>query len=171
MRYVLLLTAVYVALVLDAALVDVVAVDRVAPDLLAIVALAWLFTCQASTRAVVVAAWIGLASDLAAAGRIGAGMASFALVGYAATKLRSKVDSDHPLVQTALTWPATTTIALIVAVAQLASGELATPAWGAIVRSLLVGAYTAAVSLPVWMMLSWIREPLVRRRRHLAEAW
>ena len=171
MRYVLLLTAVYVALVLDAALVDLVAVGRVAPDLLAIVALAWLFTCQASTRTVVVAALIGLASDLAAGGRIGAGLASFALVGYAATKLRSKVDADHPLVQTALTWPAATTIALLAAVAQLASGELAMPAGGAIVRSLLVGVYTAAIGLPVWMMLSWIREPLVRRRRHLADAW
>jgi len=171
MRYVLLLTAVYVALVLDAALVDLVAVDRVAPDLLAIVALTWLFTCPTSTRTVVVAASIGLASDLAAGSRVGAGLASFALVGYAATRLRSKVDADHPLVQTALTWPAATTIALLAAVAQLASGELAMPSGGAIVRSVLVGVYTAAISLPVWMMLSWIREPLVRRRRHLADAW
>ena len=171
MRYVLLVMAVYVALVLDAALADLVAVDRAAPDLLAIVALAWLLSCPASARAVVVAAIVGLASDLAAGGRVGAGVASFALVGYAAIELRSKVDTDHPLMQTALTWPAATTIALVVAVARLASGELATPAWGALARCLFVGGYTAAISLPVWMVLSWIREPLVRRRQRLADAW
>jgi rod shape-determining protein MreD len=171
MRFVSLVTAAYVALAFDAALVDLIAVDRVVPDLLAIVALVWLLSCPASAQAVVAAAAIGLAADLAAGGRIGAGMASFACVGYAATKLRTKIDTDHPLVQTALTWPAATAIALAVAVARVADGELATPAWAAIVRSLFVGGYTAAASLPVWMVLSWIRQPLVRRRQRLADAW
>ena len=171
MRSVLLLAAVYVALVLDATLLDLVAVDRVAPDLLAIVALVWLLVCPASGRAVLAAGLIGLAADLAAGGRVGAGLASFALVGYAAMKLRTKIDTDHPLVQTALTWPAATAIALIVAAAQLAGGELATPPSTAFVRCLFVGGYTGAVSLPVWMVMSWVREPLLRRRQRLADAY
>lgn len=170
MRYCILITAAYIALALDATLVDLLAVGRVAPDVLAIVALACALSWPASARTVWVVGLIGLVSDLAASGRLGAGMASFALVAYTTMQLRGRIDTHHPLVQAALTWPAATVIAVCAAAAQRIGGELDTPVWGTLGCCLLVGGYTAALSLPVWMVFGWIAEPLLRRQR-LADAW
>ncbi len=95
MQYVLLLPILYLAAALETSLGGVVRVGRATPDLLALVAVVWLLTVG-GPRGFLVAGAIGLVGDLIAPGRVGLGMASFLLVGYALSRLRTKTRSVSP---------------------------------------------------------------------------
>ena len=164
----LLVPIVYLAAVVDTSLADRLQVGHVAPDLLALVAVVWLLVAGSPWGFLAVAA-IGLAGDLISPGRVGLGMASFLLVGYAVTRLRGRVALESLAGQVAVVLAAVTLVGLAVATGRWLLGETAEALPALLARAMGVGLYTAGVSVPLLMVIGWIREPLLKRRRKLAE--
>ena len=168
MRYLLLPPIVYVAAVLETSAVDAITVGRIAPDLLAMVAIVWL-TTVGSARAFLVAGAVVLIGDLIGPGRPGVGMAWILPIGYAIGRLQEHVKTDHLAVQVTVVWAAVTLWAAAVGVSFQLLGDVSLPWPTLIARAVGVGFYTAAVSLPVLMVVGWIREPLRVRSERMAE--
>jgi len=164
----LLLPIVYVAAVADTALAARIQVGHAAPDLLALTAVVWLLV-GAGPYGFLVAGAIGLAADLVSPGRVGLGMICFLLAGYAITRLRQRLALDHLFAQIIVVFGAVTLLAAGIGTGRWLLGEIAVDPATLLLRSLGVGAYTAGVSLPLWMVIGWVREPLLARRRKLAD--
>lgn len=157
MRWVLLVPILYVAAVVQTALGDVLRVGRVEPDLLALTAVIWLLVARAP-RSFLVAGGIGLLEDLLAADRLGVSLACFLLVGYAIARLSTRFRLDHLVLRVGTVLAA---VSLIACGQTLGCWLLAQPSASLptlLVRALGVGLYTAGVSLPVLMVLDWLRE-------------
>ena len=168
MHMVLLALLVYVAAVLETSLVDVLRIGDAAPDLLALAAIVWLLTAR-GPRAFLAAGAIALAGDLLAPGRVGVGMFWMLLVGYAVTRLRARCKFDYLVFQVPTAFVAVTLWAIAVGASARLLGDVALPWWSIVVRGAAVGLYTAAVCLPVLMVVGWIGEPLLAKERKLAE--
>lgn len=168
MRYLVLLPIVYVAAVFETSLVDLIGVGCVAPDLLAMVAIVWLMIVSAP-RAFLVAGGIVLVGDLIAPGRPGVGMGWMLFAGYAITRLRQHVKTDHLAVQVIVLWAAVTLWASAVGFTGRLTGDVVSPWPTLLMHTAGVGIYTAGVSLPVLMVVGWIREPLVTRQARITE--
>ncbi len=177
MRFVILALVVYLTAVMETSLVDVMRVGHVTPDLLALVAVVWLLTA-AGPRAFLVAGAVALAGDLIAPGHIGVGMAWMLLVGYGVTRLRAcfqGATNGRGFMWQQLAWqvPAVAVAVTIWAAAVGLSGRLlgdVSLPWSTILaRTAGVGIYTAGVAVAVLMVVGWIREPQLARRRKLAE--
>jgi len=167
MRLVFLLAIVYTAAVLETSLADAVSVGYVAPDLLALVAVMWVLLAP-GRRTFLAAGLIGLAADLISPGRVGLGMASFLLVGYALTWLRMKFRCGHIVWQVPAVYAATTLLAVSLAAGRWLLGETAVPLSTLLARAAGVGIYTTGVSLPLLMIIGWLREPFYARKARLA---
>ena len=168
MYLVYLIPIIYLAAVAETALGDVMRVGNVAPDLIALVAIVWLLTA-AGPRAFLVAGVIVLVGDLIAPGRLGLGMGWMLLIGYAVTRQRARFDLDHLALQVFLVAAVVTTWAAAVGISGRLLGDVSLPWSTLITRAGGVGLYTAGVALPVLMVLAWIREPALARRKRLAE--
>jgi rod shape-determining protein MreD len=164
----LILPIVYAAALLETSLADVVRVGHVTPDLFALVAVVWLLLVPAE-RSFLVAGAIGLAADLIAPGRVGLGLACFLLVGYGVARLRARCELEHLVGRLAVVFAAATLLAAGLAAGRWLMGETSLPLSTMATRALGVGLYTAGVSLPVWMLIGWLREPLRPRQNRLAE--
>jgi hypothetical protein len=148
-RLAILSLMVYATAVGETALVDALAVRHVAPSLIALAALTWQLAWP-GPYAFLGAGAIALAGDLVMPGRIGAGAALMLLAAYGAGQLRVQMRIEHYALQIPLVWAATT--------AWAAGTSLAHAGTLALWPSLLVGAYTAALALPVLMVVAWLRE-------------
>ena len=166
-RLLLLVPIVYAAAVLETSIGDVMLVGDVTPDLLALVAIVWLMTAN-GPRAFPVAGAVALVGDLIAPGHLGVGMAWMLLVGYALTRLRTRLKPDHLVVQVLTVAAAVTVWAAGVGLTGRLLGDVSLPWATLLARAAGVGLYTAAVGLPVLMVLGWIREPLRDRQSELA---
>lgn len=155
MQYVLLLPILYLAAALETSLGSVVRVGRATPDVLALAAVVWLLAVGGPRGFLVVGA-IGLLGDLIAPGHVGLGMASFLLVGYALSRLGTKLPLDHLVVRVAVVFAAVTLTTLGTGCGRWLIGEPALPAATLFSLAAGVGVYTAGVSLPVLMVLGWI---------------
>ncbi len=162
MGYFLLPPIVYLAAVLDTSLAPPMQVGRAAPDFLALAAVLWVSTLR-GRRTFLAAGIFGLAADLLAPGRPGVGLACFLLMGYVVGRWGSGQAAGHLVWRVATVLVATTILALTLGLARLILGEVSLPFFVLIGRALGVGVYTAVVSLPVLMVLGWIRE--ARRAR------
>ena len=173
MRYLLLAAAVYVAAVVQTSLVDAIRIGRVEPDVLAMVAIIWLFwaTGPRSLPAAgfLVAGGIGLLADLISPGRIGLGAACYVLIGYAVDRLRPWLGLKHLLGQLLTVWVGVTLLSVGQTLGLWLLGDVSQPLGRAMACALGVGLYTAGVSLPVLMVTGWIREPYLARRKRLRE--
>ena len=167
MRFLLLPPVLYLAAVLQTSLADTISVGHVAPDLLALLAVIWLLVTP-GRRAFLVAGLIGLVADLISPGRLGLGMASFMLVGYGLTRLRTRLGLEHLAWQLPAVWLATTALAVSLATGTWLFGQAPLPLATLLVRALGVGAYTTGVSVPLLMIIGWTREPFQARHRRLA---
>jgi cell shape-determining protein MreD len=167
-RYLLLIPILYVTAVMETSLADVIRVGCVAPDLLALLAVIWLLFAPGRWTFLAAGA-IGLASDLIAPGRLGLGMACFLLIGYTLTRWRAKFPADHLLWQVPTVWLALTLLAASLATGRWLLGETSIPLGTLLGRALGVGVYTAGVSLPLLMVIGWIREPFRARKERFAE--
>ena len=171
MRFLILTLVVYVAAVAETSLVDVMRIGHVTPDLLALVAVVWLLTA-AGPRAFLVAGVVALVGDLIAPGRLGVGMAWMLLVGYGVTRLRGRfrgaTDGRGFIWEVPCVWVAVTVWAAAVGLTGRLSGDVSLPFSTILARAAGVGIYTAGVGLPVLMVVGWIREPRLARRRKLA---
>lgn len=152
MRYLILFPAIYIAAALDTALVPALAIGRVVPDLLALVAVACLCTIPGS-KTFVLAAAIGLISDLISPGRLGIGMGCYALVGYALVSLRPKLGLRDPLTRTVASAVAIALLAIGVSICRAVLGETTLPWITLLGTSVGVGVYSAFVGLPMFMIL------------------
>lgn len=161
-RWTLLLPAVYLAAVAQTSYHRLLAIGPVAPDWLTVVAVLWLLWGR-GRHDFLVAGAIGLLGDAIAPGRPGFGAAALLLSGYALVQLRPFGIGSGLLSQVTLT-------ALIAAVVSLASlagawlvgdAELMPKPW--LYHAGGVGLYTALAALPLWMILSWLREPLLKK--------
>jgi rod shape-determining protein MreD len=155
-RYLILFPAVYFAAALDTAFVPAMAIGRIVPDLLALVAVACLCTIP-GPKAFVLAAAIGLISDMISPGRLGIGMGCYALVGYALVHLRPKLGLRHPLTRTAASAVAIALLALGVSTLRALTGDATLPWFTLACTSIGVGAYSAFIGLPMFMILGWQR--------------
>ena len=164
----LLLPIVYVAAVADTSLAERIQVGHVAPDLLALTAVVWLLVA-AGPRGFLVAGAIGLWGDLVSPGCLGPGTACFLLVGYGIARLRQRLPLDQLAVQVAVVFVAVGLLAAGMGLGRWLLGELPVELPTLLLRSLGVGLYTAGVSLPLLMLIGWIREPRLARTRRLAE--
>lgn len=158
MRVLILIPAVYVAAVLETSLADVIRVGPIVPDLLALVAIAWLLVAP-GPRSFLAAGVVGLASDLISPGHVGMAAASFLLVGYGVTRLRARWAITHFVVQVALVFAAVTVIASALAMGEWLMGTAPGGPSLLLSRSAGVGLYTAGVSLPMLMVVGWMQEP------------
>ena len=168
MRLFLLLPILYAAAVLETSLADVIQVGHVTPDLLAMIAILWVLLA-AGPRTFLVAGAIGLVADLIAPGRVGLGLACYLLVGYAVYRLRARFLPDHPLWQVATVWVAVSVLASGLAIGRWLLAETSLPPGVLLGRAAGVGVYTAGASLPVLMIIHWIREPSREREKRLGE--
>ena len=164
MRTLLLIPIVYLAAVLQTSLVEVIRIGRVEPDLVAMTAIVWLITA-AGPHGFLVAGLIGLTVDLISPGRIGLGAACYLLIGYALIRLREDVRFDRLAPQLLAVWAGASLLALGQVLGRWLLGEVTGSLGLSSARALGVGLYTAGASLPVLMVLGWIRQPKLARRR------
>ena len=167
MRFVLLATILYAAAVVQTSLADVISVGYVTPDLLALVAVIWTLLAP-GRRTFLVAGLIGLAADLISPGRLGVGMASFLLVGYGLSRLRSRWEFERLVGQLTAVGLAATLLALAQAVGYWLLGATTVPPAALLARALGVSVYTTGVGVPLLMVIGWFREPFRARRKRLA---
>jgi rod shape-determining protein MreD len=168
MHYLLLIPIVYLAAVAETSRVDVIRVGEATPDLLVLAAVVWALTAK-GRRAFLVAGLVTLVGDLIAPGRLGLGMFWMLPVGYAITRLRARVRLDHVALQAPAALLAVTVWAAAVGLSARLLGEITLP-WPTIVgRAAGVGLYTAGVSVPVLMLIGWIREPRIALEKQLAK--
>ena len=168
MRFLILLLIVYAAAVVQTSLSAVWQVGHVAPDLLALVAVVWLLRA-AGPESFLVAGGVGLAADLIGPGSLGVSLASFLLVGYAVARLRRKSAPQRLPWQVMAVCAAVTVLAACRAMGHWLLGEVSLSPPAILSRAAGVGLYTAGVSLPLWMIIGWIREPHLARKRRLAD--
>ncbi|NQU24801.1 MAG: hypothetical protein HQ567_26255 [Candidatus Nealsonbacteria bacterium] len=166
MYIVLLIPILYLAAVAETALGDVMRVGDATPDLIALVAVVWLLIA-AGPRAFLVAGAVALLGDLIAPGRLGVGMAWMLLVGYGVTWLRTRLKSDHLVAQVPVACAALIAWAVGVAITGRLLGDVALPLSTLLTRAAATGLYTAAVALPVLMVVGWMREPFLVRNGRL----
>ena len=165
MQWILLIPAIYLAAVAQTSLVEVIRIGRLEPDLLAVTAMIWV--CLAERRWCFLAAGgVGLLADLISPGRIGLGLAAFLLVGYAVSRLPERIAIERLWVQVPVVAVGTAAVCVVQVLGRWAIGETG-PLGEGLLRALGVGLYSAAVSLPILMLIGWAREPWLARRRRL----
>ena len=155
MAILFLMLATYLAAALQTSLAPVIEVRHVMPDLFALVTIVWLLR-PAAPHGFIAAGLVGLVYDLTSAAPPGIGLGLYSLAGYSICMLRGKLDGNHLLVQLPIVVLATTIIALGEAEATRLFGELTLPWTTLAVRAVGVGVYTAAVALPVLMVVGWL---------------
>jgi len=168
MRLLSLTIIVYVAAVIETSLADVFRVGPITPDLLALTAVAYLLIAT-GPRSFLTAGAIALAADLIASGHLGVGAAWMLMVGYAIGRLRTRLPLDNLAVQVLVVLVAGSVWATAVGLTGRILGDVSLPWSTIVVRAIAVGLYTAGVGLPVLMVVGWVREPFLARRRRLAE--
>jgi rod shape-determining protein MreD len=157
-RGIALAVTAYLVAALDTAFAPAWAVGPATPDLLALTAVLWIIS-PGRPRAFWPAALVGLFADLQSPGRLGVGLACFAIAAYALAGLRPRLVAAAP-------WTKAAAVALVVAAIALACGilrrllgEIDLSALALLVRGVSVGVYTGAVAVPILMALDWIPQP------------
>ncbi|MFW6124825.1 MAG: rod shape-determining protein MreD [Pirellulales bacterium] len=158
MRILLILAVTYVAVVLQIGLCPWLRIADAAPDMLALEALAVVLIAS-SPYGFMWAAWIGLLHDLVSAGSLGVAMFWFAAVGYAVQRVRDHFYLANSLARAGVVAAGTAVAVAGVVVTQRLLGQ--TPLeWRAMpLYSAGVGLYTAAVALPIFLLL-WSHKQL-----------
>jgi rod shape-determining protein MreD len=155
MSFLFLIVATYVAAAMQISLAAVIEVRHVVPDLFALVAVIWLLRTSGQ-RAIWGAAFVGVLYDFTSAAPLGIGLGIYSVVGYALGRLDGRAGGMFLPVQLAIVWLATTSIACGEAAAARIVADT-TLTWTTLtVRGGSVGVYTAAVSVPVLMVIGWL---------------
>jgi rod shape-determining protein MreD len=158
MSYIGLIFCAYFATVLQVLLANVWEVAGVAPDLCALLAFGWL-TIPNRKAGLPAVAIIGLLSDLSQTTPLGVTVGAFGVVGFALIELQRRFRLDALPLRICAIGIATATIALVQCVAARCNGQTLLPLGTLIGRSLLTGAYTAAIAVPLLMVWSWRASP------------
>lgn len=155
LSYGLLILGTYLAAVLDTALAPAWAIGPTTPDLLALAAVVWTLA-PGKPRTFLAAAAIGLFADLIAPGRLGAGTASFAIVGFGLIRLRPRTAMLPAWAKAAIVVPAVAAQVLGIGLLRRLLGEIDLGLLALAGRSAAVGVYTAGLALPLLMAIEWL---------------
>ena len=166
MPAVLLVIVVYLVAVIQTSLVDVLRIGQVAPDLLALTAVVWVLLARGRS-AFLVAGAIALVGDLIAPGHLGVGAGWMLAVGYGLWRLQAVVKLTNLGTQLLVIWAAVTVWAVGVGLSGWLLGDVSLSLPTVTARAAGVGLYTAAVALPVLMVVGWLREPWIARARKM----
>jgi rod shape-determining protein MreD len=158
-----ILITTYLAAVAETALAPVLTIHQVTPNLLALAAIVWLVSAAPSPWRIVEAAAIGLVFDFNSGSHAGVGMASFSLLAFAILHARPIMRRLGPVEQSLACLPAVAALTLIVSFANRLFGHTVPPLSLVMLQAFGCGVYTAAIGLPVWMILDWRRD--ARRTR------
>lgn len=151
-RWIALATSMYAAAVLDTSAGDALTVGSVAPDWITLVAFTWLVT-QPMRAPYFMAVGCGLLSDLISPGPIGFGVATMLLVALVATRWSAQGRSlAFRVVGAGL---AAAAVAGGVAAGHRIVGAAADSIPTLVGDAVGVGFYTAAISWPLFLVLSW----------------
>src|SRR5689334_16181677 len=145
------LLTIYIAAVVETTLATHWQIAGLGPDLLALVAFAWV-AMRPCASSLVLAAVAGFAVDLGSAAPMGIATAAFAVSGYAAIRLRSWISLDHFAGRLASILLATTAALLIQGLAIRLVGELSWTGPAILKRSVFAGLYTTVAAVPVLMI-------------------
>ena len=159
MYLLLLIPIVYLAAVAETTLADVLRIGAISPDLLALTAAVWLVIAR-RPYAFLMAGGIGLVADLLTPGRIGIGAAVWLLVGYTLLRPRWRWVFEHVLGQVSAVALAVSVWAATAGFARWLVGDAALGLSTILARAVGTGLYTAAISLPILLVASWIGDPL-----------
>jgi rod shape-determining protein MreD len=152
MREFFLVPVVYVAALLDTWLAPRWEVRGITPDLLALVAFVWL----AGTRnryAFFAVALVGLVSDLNSFSPLGGGMAAFVVVAYLVMYLRRNLHLEGPFAQVLIVGGGASAVCFVQGIALRLMQHVDASLVRLVERAGLVGLYTAAVSIPIVMII------------------
>lgn len=158
MPWLLLVVACYVAAILHATLDSVIGIGHVVPDWFALTALLIVLTVR-RPQPLAIGLLVGLAADLSGVGPLGISTASLMLTTTAVAHLRRKLHIEHPALQVPLVALATTTYTVGVVLMTMITTWSTAPGVTPLLESIGVGLYTAAVALPILLIISWTREP------------
>jgi len=161
LRLLLLVLLVYAAAVAQTTLVDVLRIGETVPELLPLVALVWVLTVD-SPYAFVAAGAIGLVDDLLGPGRAGLGGFWLLAAGYLLGRMKARLPRGHWAWQVPALGLAVAGWAAGAGLCGWLAGDVALPPRTLLRHAVGVGVYTAALSLPVFLVVGWIKEP--RRR-------
>lgn len=154
-----MIPAVWLAAVFQTAVAPSMAIRHVSPDALALLAGLCLSAGPPDRRMAWLAAGLGLASDLISPGPLGVGLLAFFLAAHAVLAVRAKLSADSIPLRLLMTAGFSTATALGIALVYTLSGDAALPPATLVARALGVGLYTTALSLPFFMILSWLPAP------------
>jgi rod shape-determining protein MreD len=154
-----LIPAAWLAAVFQTTVAPAMTVRQVSPDALALLAGLWLSAGPLERRSVWVAAALGFASDLISPGPLGVGMFAYFLAAHGVLAVRGKLSADSIALRLLLTAGFATAAALVIAMLYTLSGDAGLSAATLIARVIGVGLYTAALGLPLAMILSWLPTP------------
>jgi len=145
------------AVLAETSLADAMEIRQVVPSLIALAALAWQLACPGPYTFLASGA-IALVGDLFAPGRVGLGAASMLLVAYAAGRVAQRLRIDHFVLQVPIVLVGTAAWVLSTGLLRWLSGDASISPLVLLRQAPAVAAYTAAVALPVLMVVGWMRE-------------
>lgn len=160
-RFALLLATFYLALLADTVGGPQLAIGRACPDWTALVLSVWLLHTR-TAWAPLMAGGLGLLVDLAAGGRVGPGIAAFALAGYALPQLAAKLPSRMVLVEALVVGVTTLGVVLVLVATAYVAADLPERPSAALVHALTTAVYTGLAAIPILMLQNWLRSSSVR---------
>jgi cell shape-determining protein MreD len=114
---------------------------------------------------------VGLVADLAGPGRLGIGAAWLLVIGYAMSHVKARFGLEHWTTQVPAVALAAAVWVLAAGLTRWLAGEIAIAPPAIFHRALGVGLYTGAAGLPCFMVLGWVSEPFLTRRKKLARSY
>ncbi len=154
-----LIPAVWLAAVFQTTVAPAMAIRQVSPDGLALLASLVLLLLPADRRALWLAAGVGFVADLISPGPLGAATLSFFLAALVIGALQTTLIAQAVAVRVLFTAGFASLAALGVALAYWLTGETSLGFAPMLGRVLGVGIYTAALSYPFYLALSWWPAP------------
>lgn len=162
MRYLVAGLIAFLAVVIQAALVDACRIGPIGFNLPAMVAVAFVFLFRSNASLAMVAA-VGLLEDVLCPGRLGVAMAWYLLLGWGLLEAGERFDLRPLSRRIASTGVFAGLLTLGVATSRLAIGE-PTVGFAEIAQSAAaVAICTAVAAIPFWLVASWSERTLYRR--------
>jgi len=153
-----ILLAAYLAAVAETALAPLFTLWGVSPSLLILVGILGTMLVTPSAWRVPQMSLVGLVFDLHGGGHVGVGMFSFALLTFVLASVRASLRRLGALEQALFTMPLAAVTLLLIVAGNIMLRHSTESLPQLAVRALAAAAYTAALSLPVWLLLAWRRE-------------
>ncbi|HVX14683.1 MAG TPA: rod shape-determining protein MreD [Pirellulales bacterium] len=151
-KWLLMMTGIYVAAVLDSVVAPALEIGGASPDFL-VLAVVVGSLCVHESYALTAAGLAGAMLDLCAPGRIGFGVAVCVISSVALAAVRGLV-GRRPLIQSLATWIAIAVMLSVLTAVRSVLGNTSLPPASYLTASLACGLYSAVIGLPCYSILS-----------------